>query len=422
MASELKGIRYLSEKYADSKLSTLMNRVNEESLKEAHRKQKAEKASGVDGVTKAEFEKNLDENVANIIHSMKTLEYKPLAVRRVEIPKPGGKKRPLGIPAYGDRLVQSAMANILTEVYEPKFLDCSYGFRPGRTAHQVVRYIDQTIAWKQVNYVLEADIKGFFDNLDQRQLMEFLERDISDRNFLRYIGRFLKAGVMVGTEIQPSDKGTPQGGQLSPILANVYLHYVLDTWVEETVKGCMRGEMYYVRYADDFLFMFQYESDAVRVRNVLGKRLGKYGLELAEDKTRILPIGRRTGTKEKFDFLGFTFYNTKSRRGKYMLGVKTSEKKLKAKRQTLKAWLRARLLRPVDETLYSLGRKLAGHNNYYGVNGNYNALQAFWAYAWRQTFKMLNRRSQRKSISYPTFDRLWDMYVKSPRITVQIWS
>ena len=210
MASELKEIRYQSKTYA--RLETLMNRVNETSIKDAHRKQLQNKAVGVDGMTKAEYGERLEENVADLITRMKRFSYKPQPVRRTYIPKANGKLRPLGIPAYEDRLVQSVMAEILDDIYEERFLDCSYGFRPNRNAHQVVRYINQTIMTKKVNYVLEADIKGFFDNVNHDWMMKFLEHDIADKNFLRYVKRFLIAGVMEGTERKDSDKGTPQGG------------------------------------------------------------------------------------------------------------------------------------------------------------------------------------------------------------------
>ena len=277
MEHELKGIRYQSEKYA--KLTTLINRVNEESLKEAHRHQKTGKAVGIDSVTKEEYESNLDENMRELIKRMKTFKYIPQPARRTYIPKPNGKMRPLGILAYEDRLVQSVMAEILNDVYEPRFLDCSYGFRPNRRAHDVVKYINQTIMTRKVNYILDADIKGFFDNLDQRWLMKFLEHDIADKNFLRYISRFLKSGIVENGAILESDKGTPQGGQISPILANVYLHYVLDLWCERILKQYVRGEIYYVRYADDFLLMFQYEEEAKRVLELLRTRLAKFGLD-----------------------------------------------------------------------------------------------------------------------------------------------
>lgn len=420
MEHELKGIRYQSEKYA--KLTTLINRVNEESLKEAHQRQKTGKAVGIDGITKEEYGQRLDENISELIRRMKTFKYIPQAVRRTYIPKPNGKTRPLGIPAYEDRLVQSVMAEILSDVYEPRFLDCSWGFRPNRGAHDVVRYINQTVMTRKVNYILDADIKGFFDNLDQKWLMKFLEHDIADKNFLRYIGRFLKAGIMEEGRKLESDRGTPQGGQISPVLANVYLHYVLDQWYEIVLKKYAKGEIYYVRYADDFLMMFQYEEEAVKVLELLRTRLAKFGLEVAEDKTRIIPIGRFKGTKEDYDFLGFTFFNTKTRGGKYRLGVRTSKKKLKLKKQTVKAWLRTRLTKPVAETMMLINLSLAGHYNYYGVSGNFHAIQTFWKYVKYATYRMLNRRDQKGKFRYSKFLRVWNYYVKEPHLTTDIWN
>ena len=276
----------------------------------------------------------------------------------------------------------------------------------------------------KVGYVLEADIKGFFDNVDHEWLMKFLEHDIQDKNFLRYIKRFLIAGIMEGTELKDSDRGTPQGGLISPVLANVYLHYVLDLWIDKAIKPRLKGEVYYVRYADDFLIMFQKEQDARAVMAVLPKRLGKFGLELAEEKTRIMPFGRYKGTKENFDFLGFTFFNAKMRNGKYKLGVRTSKKKLKAKKQAAKAWVRERMNKPVTETMTQVAAILRGHYNYYGVSGNYTALNAFYRHMKYLVHKMLNRRSQRKSVTYVKFDRIWQYHVPAPLIKVDIchWS
>ena len=420
MAHELKEIRYQSKTYA--KLEPLMNRVNENSLKEEHRKQEQRKAVGIDGVTKAEYQKNLDDNITELISRMKQFSYKPQPVRRTYIPKANGKLRPLGIPAYEDRLVQSVMAGVLSSIYEERFLDCSYGFRPARNAHMVVREINQTIMTRKVNYVLEADIKGFFDNVDHKWLMKFLEHDIADKNFLRYVKRFLIAGVMEGAERKESDKGTPQGGQISPVLANVYLHYVLDLWYKKVLQKKCKGEVYYLRYADDFLLMFQYESEAIRVMDVLRKRLGKFGLELAEDKTRILPIGRFKGIKEDFDFLGFTFFNTRTREGKYRLGVRTSKKKLKIKKQEAKAWLRDNMHMPVSLTMKRIQLALAGHCNYYRVSGNFHSIQNFWEYIKYTYFRVLNRRHQKRSMKQKTFDLIWNYYVKEPRLTKDIWN
>ena len=314
------------------------------------------------------------------------------------------------------------MAEVLNEIYEERFMDCSYGFRPGRNAHMVVREINQTIMTKKVNYVLEADIKGFFDNVNHDWLMKFLENDIADKNFLRYVKRFLIAGVIEGTQWVESDKGTPQGGQISPILANVYLHYVLDLWYEKVLRKWCKGEVYYVRYADDFLLLFQYEEEAQRVMKTLKERLGKFGLELAEDKTRILPIGRYKGTREDFDFLGFTFFNTKTRNGKYRLGVRTSKKRLKMKKQKAKLWIRQNMHQPVAETMQRIQRSLQGHINYYGVSGNLKQIYKYWKYVKYEYYRMLNRRHQKRSMKYLDYIRIWKFYVKIPHLTQDIWN
>ena len=419
MATKAEGIREQSAKYP--RVENLMRNVNEETLMTEHRKQNRKKAVGVDGVSKDKYDENAEENIRELVKRMKKFQYKPLPVKRVYIPKANGKKRPLGLPSYEDKLVQGVMAGILNDVYEPRFLDCSYGFRENRNSHQVVRYINQSIMCRKVNYVLEADIKGFFDNVDHDWLMKFLEHDIADKNFLRYIKRFLIGGIMEGTELKESDRGTPQGGLISPVLANVYLHYVLDLWFEKGIKPRLKGEAYYVRYADDFLIMFQYENEARKVMQVLIPRLGKFGLEVAEEKTRILPIGRFKGTKEDFDFLGFTFYNTKTRTGKYRVGVRTSKKKLKAKKQAAKAWLKTRLTKPVADTMKTLAAAIRGHCNYYGVNGNYHAIQNFWKYLKYATYRMLNRRDQKGKFRYEKYLRVWNYYIAEPHLTKDIW-
>lgn len=420
MEPETKGIRYQSATYPA--VQNLMHNVSEQTLMAEHRKQARKKATGIDGVDKTAYDENAEENIRELVIKMKKFQYRPQAVRRTYIPKANGKMRPPGIPAYEDRLVQGVMAGLLNEVYEVRFLDCSYGFRPKRSGHDVVRYINQTIMTKKVNYALEADIKGFFDNVDHDWLMKFLEHDIQDKNFLRYIKRFLIAGIMEGTERTDSDRGTPQGGLISPVLANVYLHYVLDLWFEKAVKPKLRGEAYYVRYADDFLILFQYENEARAVMEALKSRLSKFSLEVAEDKTRILPMGRFKGTKEDFDFLGFTFYNTKTRGGKYRLGVRTSKKKLKAKRQAAKAWLHTRLTKPVAETMKLLAAVIRGHCSYYGINGNFHAIQSFWKYLKYSTYRMLNRRDQKGKLRYPKFLRIWNYYIAEPHLTTDIWN
>lgn len=420
MENERKDIRTLAEKY--DKLQTLMCYVNKETLLEQHKKQMKGKASGIDGVTKEEYEKNVEENIEKLLVSMKKFSYRPQAVRRTYIPKIGSDKvRPLGIPAYEDRLVQGCMAYVLNEIYETKFLECSYGFRPKRNCHQAIREINQTIMTKKVNYILDADIKSFFDNVDHKWLMKFLRHDIGDKNFLRYIDRFLRSGIMEDLKYYESDKGTPQGGLISPVLANVYLHYVLDMWFEKRIKPKLKGEAYLVRYCDDFIIMFQYENEAQEVYELLKERLKKFKLELAEDKTRIIPFGRFKGNKESFDFLGFTHYNSKTRTGKYTIQHKISKKKKKVKKQAIKKWLKENMHDNLVDIIERLNRKLVGMYAYYGINGMFSDLMGLYKYVEYGLYRMMCRRSQKKIKSEKYKLILERIPIAKPKIYVQIW-
>lgn len=420
MENERKDIRTLAKKY--DKLQTLMCYVNKETLMEQHKKQMKGKASGIDGVTKEQYNENAESNIENLLNRMKKFSYKPQAVKRVYIPKTGSDKlRPLGIPAYEDRLVQGCMAYVLNEIYETKFLDCSYGFRPNRNCHQTIREINQTIMTKKVNYILDADIKGFFDNVDHNWLIEFLKHDIGDKNFLRYISRFLKSGIIENLKYYESDKGTPQGGLISPVLANVYLHYVLDLWFEKGIKPKLKGEAYLVRYCDDFIIMFQYENEAQIVYELLKERLKKFNLELAEDKTRILPFGRFKGNKESFDFLGFTHYNSKTRTGKYTIQHKISKKKKKAKKQAMKQWLKENMHENLVDVIERLNKKLVGMYAYYGINGMFNDLLGLYKYVKYELYRVMCRRSQKKIRKDKYNTILERIPIARPKIYVQIW-
>lgn len=418
MASSYEELRRLSESHA--KLQTLMHHVNRDNLIAMHRAQVTGKAVGIDGVTKESYDANFEENIDMLLKRMKSFSYRPQAVRRTYIPKANGGVRPLGIPAYEDKLVQGVMAKVLTEVYEPRFLDFSYGFRPNRSCHDVIREINQTIMKKKVNYILDADIKGFFDNVDHRWLVKFLEHDIQDKRFIRYVVRFLKAGIIEDSRFSKSEKGTPQGGLISPVLANVYLHYVLDLWFAKVVRKRMKGEVYMYRYADDFIVMFQYESDARMFFDALVERLAKFSLSVAEDKTRIIPFGRFKGTKETFDFLGFTHINAVTRTGKYTVLHRTSKKKLKDKRAGVKQWIRWNMHRPIQQIISTLSRTLTGHYNYYGVNGNLKGLYQFYRYTKDTLFKTLRRRSQKRRMNWEIFEKIWET-IPRPRICKDIW-
>lgn len=420
MENERKDIKYYAQR--NIKVENLIHFVNKETLKEQHRKQQRNKASGIDKITKEEYDKNLESNIENLINRMKKFSYKPLPVRRTYIEKTNGKLRPLGIPAYEDKLVQGAMANILNEIYECKFLDCSYGFRPNRSCHQAIREINQRIMINRVNYILDCDIKGFFDNVDHKWLMKFLEHDIKDKDFLRYVNRFLISGYMEEMKYYETEKGVPQGGLISPVLANVYLHYVLDLYFEKYIRPNLKGEAYLVRYADDFLIMFQYENEAKRVYELLIERLAKFGLEMEQDKMRILPFGRYKGTKETFDFLGFMHYNGTTRTGKYTVGHKMSKKKRKSKHQAITKWIKDnRNIHKFKEIIIMLNKKLTGLYVYYGINGMLSELYKIYYHTMYALRSSMFRRSQRK-LSIEVFNKIFERVpIAKPKIYKDIW-
>jgi group II intron reverse transcriptase/maturase len=324
--------------------------------------------------------------------------------------------------------VQGVMRRILDQIYEDKFYDFSYGFREGRSSHQAIKSVNQIVMTKKVSFMVDADIKGFFDNVDHKWLMKFLEHDIEDKNFLRYIVRFLKAGIIEDMKFYESDKGTPQGGLISPVLANVYLHYALDMWFEQVVKERCKGEAYMVRYADDFVCFFQYEKEAEQFYRELEKRLGKFGLELAKEKSKIMRFGRfarkssKDGKTESFDFLGFTFINGKTRAGKYRIVYRTSMQKLKVKKQAVKEWLRRNIHEKPSEMIARLNRKIVGHYVYYGISGNYQGLQNFYRFVRGALYKVLTRRSQRGRIRWKSYNSLLEKYpIAKPKIYVNVW-
>ena len=322
---------------------------------------------------------------------------------------------------YEDKLVQGVMADVLNEIYECKFLECSYGFRPNRNCHQAIREINQRIMINKVNYILDCDIKGFFDNVDHKWLMKFLEHDINDKAFLRYINRFLISGYMENMKYYETDKGTPQGGLISPILANVYLHYVLDLFFEKYIKPKLKGEAYLVRYADDFIIMFQYENEAKQVYQLLIKRLAKFGLEMEQEKTRILPFGRFKGTTEIFDFLGFMHYNGITRNGKYTVGHKMSKKKRKLKQQVITKWIKEHRAVKFIETIKLLNKKLIGLYAYYGINGMLNELYKIYYHTLYALRSSIFRRSQRRLRLKVFNEILKRVPIVKPKIYKDIW-
>ena len=405
--------------------------MKEELLGECYERLKGNKAAGIDEVTKEEYGTDLEANLKKLTGKLQGMSYRPEAVRRVYIPKPGsGKQRPLGIPCVEDKLVGMALGRILEAIYEEEFVESSYGFRPGRSCHDALRALSQAVEKGNTNYVVEADIKRYFDSVDHDWMMKMLEERIGDKRVLRVVKRFLKAGVMEEGQRKESEEGTPQGSSLSPILANVYLHYALDVWFEKVYRKSCKGKAKQIRYADDFVACFQNREDAMRYRAELEARLNKFGLELEPTKTKVLEFGasaernaRGRGEKpETFEFLGFTHYCSRDRTGKrYRMKRVTSGKKNRAKLVAFKEWIKHERDRPLQWIMEQVAAKLRGHYSYYGVSDNSRGLVRFTRGVQRLLYKWLNRRSQRRSYRWEEFLEMLDRFkLPEPRIRVNL--
>jgi group II intron reverse transcriptase/maturase len=406
--------------------TSLAHLLDERFLKGCYYMLGRERASGIDGVSWKEYGEQLDENLKSLVARMKAKKYKPLPARRVYIPKNEHEKRPLGLPALEDKIVQKGITRILETIYEADFFDCSYGFRPNRNCHQALNAVYTTITTRPVNHIIEADIKGFFDNVCHDWMMKFLSVRIKDSSLLLLIRRFLKAGYCEADTIVQTEQGTPQGGNLSPVLSNIFLHYVLDLWFEKKIRPQVRGQAYLVRYADDYVCMVQYADDAGYIERALRERFIRFDLELHPEKTRTISFGRyerenadRQNRKANtFNFLGFTHYCDKSRKGSFKVGRKTNGKKFCAKCKEMNNWLRSiRNSIKAKEWWPVLAAKLRGHYQYYGVRGNMRSLNRFYHLTIRIVFKWLNRRSQRKSFGWESFYKYLKCYpLPLPRI------
>ena len=432
METKLERIARVAKEKPKEKITSLAGIINEETLKESHRKMSGKKAAGVDQMTKDDYEENLDGNIESLVSRMKRQAYKPQPVRRVYIPKAGSNKmRPLGIPSYEDKLVQNVLCDILNAVFEGDFLDCSFGFRPGRGCHDALKTLDRVIQHGEMSYVVDADIKGFFDNMNHEWIMKFVNHRIADVNIQRLIKRFLKSGLVENGELKDTQLGAPQGGSISPILGNIYLHYVLDIWFEKGVKKSCLGNAYMVRYADDVVFCFQYLGEAEAFYEKLIERLVKFGLEIAEDKTKIIEFGRfaieqskRKGKSkpETFDFLGFTHYCSKSREGRFRIKRKTCKKKYCASLKKVREWLWSRLTTPASIVMKQLTIKLNGYYRYYGITDNHETNSRFGDEVKKILYKMFNRRSQKKSMNWEKYLLFLNRYpLPRPKIYVNIY-
>lgn len=428
METKLARIAELAKTNSTMAFTSLAHLLNEDNLKQCHHELPNGKATGVKGVTKEQYADELDDNIESLVESLKKNSYRPVPVKRTFINKPGTKKkRPLGIPEHEDKIVQRALAKILNAIYENDFLDNSFGFRPNRNCHDALKSLNVYLEMRPTNYVVDADIKGFFDNVDHEWLLKFLKLRIKDPNLLKVIVRFLKGGYMEEGKYFKTDKGTPQGGVISPILANVYLHYVLDLWFEEVVRKQCRGKAYMVRYADDFVCCFQYKSDAEAFYSALIERLEMFSLEVAKNKTKIISFGRcadKNGQEKPptFDFLGFTHYCSKSKKGKFRVKRKTSRKKVQAKLKKQKEWLKANRTKNIRDIMTRLERSLNGYYNYYCITDNILAVENFLFHVKQLLFKWMNRRSQRKSFSWDKFNLFLRKYpLPRPKTKVNIY-
>jgi group II intron reverse transcriptase/maturase len=408
VSTKLERIAQLAKQMRGEALTSLSHHIDMAWMAEAYRRTRKDGAAGVDGQSAGEYAANLEGNLRSLLDRAKSGDhYRAPPVRRVHIPKGDGKKtRPIGIPTFEDKVLQRAVAMALEAVYEQDFLDCSYGFRPGRSPHQALQVLWEVAMSMGGGWVLEADIESFFDSVDRGQLQDVLRRRVRDGVLLRLVGKWLNAGVMEEGRLWHPESGTPQGGVISPLLANIYLHEVLDEWFESAVRPRLKGRAALVRYADDFVIVFAREEDARRVLDVLPKRFGKYGLRLHPEKTRLVPFRKPNGSKdpkgsqgtgqpETFDLLGFTHHWGRSLRGNWVIQRRTASTRLSRALRRIRLWCRVNRHEPIAEQHRALVRKVKGHYAYYGITGNGRALSAFVRFVERAWRTWLGRRNNR---------------------------
>ena len=414
----------------NAQFNSLAHLLDVEALRRAFKRIRRNAAEGVDGVTKEEYATDLENRLQDLHARMKAKQYRHQPIRRVHIPKAPGKTRPIGISCIEDKIVQGALTEVLEAIYEQDFLDCSYGFRPRRSAHDALRALNRMVYQEGLGWILEADIQAFFDSLDRAKLREMLQIRVVDGSLLRLVGKCLRVGVLDGERYESPDEGTAQGSRLSPLLGNLYLHYVLDRWFEDTVRSRLRGHARLIRYCDDFVIGFQFQEDAERVMEVLGKRMGKFGLVLHPDKTRLIPFQRprkgapRDSAKETFDFLGFTLYWRRNPEGAWAFGMKTRKARLQRTMKSFHEWCRRHRHLSRQEQHAALARRLRGHYNYFAVNGNYRSLMQLLRKVHRIWIFWLRRRSHRGNrLTWKRFRAYLAQFpLPAPRIQVQIWA
>jgi RNA-directed DNA polymerase len=411
MSTELSRLIELAKADKTTRFLSIAHLLTPAALLAAFQRLRKDASAGVDEVTYREYEQDVWRNIPTLHHRLVSRQYRAQPLRRVYIPKENGKERPISIPTLDDKIVQKATVTVLNAIYEQDFLSCSYGFRPNLSAHNALDAIGRTICRGPIAYVLEADIQGYFDAIVRSQLMAFVERRIGDGSILRLIQKWIHVGVIEDGRLLVTETGTGQGQVISPLLANIYLHYVLDEWFEHEVKPHLRGLAAEIRYADDFILCFQYREDAERVHRVLVKRFAKYGLTLHPEKTRLLAFGRSALPRRPddpkpatFDFLGFTHICARTRRGRFTIHVRTMRKRLRRSIKAVAQWCREHRHDPVADQAVALNAKLRGHYQYYGRPTNSRSLTQFYRAVRRRWHKWLNRRSRQRSLSWACFN------------------
>jgi group II intron reverse transcriptase/maturase len=401
---------------------SLAHRMDVTFLKEAYRQVRKDGAPGISGATAKDYKKHLTANLENLHERLKSKQYVAPMIKRVWIEKEGGKKRPIGITEFEDKIVQKAVSMLLGAVYEQDFYDFSHGFREGHSAHQALKELRDLCMNNNIQWLIDADISGFFDNINHEKLREILKMRVNDGGIMRLIGKWLNAGIVEGDVTSYNDKGTPQGGTISPVLANIYLHHVLDDWFIKEVKPRLKGQCFIIRFADDFIIGSEYEEDAQRVMEVLPKRFGKFDLTIHPEKTKMIAFGKPTGTddskgKATFDFLGFTHYWAKSLKGYWVIKRKTARKKVRKAIVAMREWCRVNRHKPLEWQYRVLSSKLRGHFQYFGIRCNMRAMESVLHFVTRGWRYWLSRRSHKSKIPWEKFKKLLEIFpLPEPKI------
>ncbi|HWR08316.1 group II intron reverse transcriptase/maturase [Sporomusa sp.] len=431
MRTELERISELVAQNPKMVFTSLYHLITIDLLRQCHQEMNGRKAVGVDSVTKDTYEAQLEENLSDLVARLKGKQYRPQPSLRVYIPKANGKKRPLGIAAYEDKLVQDALSRVLSAVFEPRFQKSMHGFRPNRNCHTALHELNELIERGKTNYIVDADIKGYFNAMEHRIILDLVKFRLADPNILWLLKKTLTAGVQEEGKWRATTRGSEQGNLASPIIANIYMHYALALWFDKRFKPTCRGECGLVVYADDFVATFQHKEEAERFLQAVKERFKDYGLELEPEKTRLIEFGRYArenrkkkgqGRPETFDFLGFTHYCSKSQKGSFRVKRKTSRKKMKMRLTEMNEWIRTNRHLPVRTIIAETNAKLRGHYQYYGITDNSKSIKTYYYRTLKALFKWLNRRSQKRSYTWEGLNDLLKVFpLIQPRIRVSIY-